>query len=677
MQRLFDLERMDSMQNHHDDNRSVVFALDIGTRSVIGLLGTYEGEKIVVQHSAMALHQSRAMFDGQIHDIQEVANIARDIKEQLEEQAGFPLREVAIAAAGRALKTYRVEIEREIDANKLIDKHLVKSIEIEGLQKAQRSLEEQGLEHNHYFCVGHTIVNTFIDGGLITNPVGHRGNRLKLDILATFLPHGVVDSLSTVMSKIGLEVNYMTLEPIAALEVAVPQNVRLLNIALVDIGAGTSDIAITKDGTVIAYGMTSTAGDEITEALAKNYLLDFDTAELLKCQLCRQSTHQFTDILGLQHELTTGEILEQIRPAIELIAKNIGDNLLQQNGKAPSAIFLIGGGSQIPFLSETLAEILAMPKERVVVRGTEIIKNLNHHNLTVLGPEGITPVGILAKALKSKAQDFIEINVNGQELKLFQSKELKVSDALVMIGYNPRDLIPKRGKPLNIMINHEKKTFYGAYGQPAEIYVNQLVSSLESPIKHGDVIIIHPAKMGVDAEITFYKLSELQDKLYVNGSSIHLYYDILLNGEPVEGNPRLKEGDDINYKKINTLGDLANYLNIELSQREAKVNQRPADHLTSLQKNDVIVFGEQREHKQNSEKEIETGNDEITVQYNGKALVLPLSGEKKALIFVDIFNHIDFDRQRVRGKLVLLHNGQPANYTDPIEEGDEIIIRWD
>lgn len=663
------------MQNHHISNGSLVFALDIGTRSVVGLLGTYEDKKIVIHHSAMEFHEKRAMFDGQIHDIEEVAIIAKKVKSQLEEKSGTILREVAIAAAGRALKTYRVEIEKEMDENKLVDKHFVHSVEIEGLQKAQWELEEQSLENTNYFCVGHTIVNSYINDGLITNPVGHRGTKLKLDILATFLPHGVVDSLNTVMGKIGLEVNYMTLEPIAAIEVAVPQNVRLLNIALVDIGAGTSDIAITKDGTVIAYGMTSTAGDEITESLAKAYLLDFDTAEKLKCQLCRQENHIFTDIVGMQHELKTEQILERIKPTIEMIAKNIADNLLLQNGKAPSAIFLIGGGSQIPLLNELLANELQMPKERVVVRGTEIIQNLKHHNLQVFGPEGITPVGILAKALENQAQDFIEISVNGKEVRLFQSKELKVSDALVLAGFNARDLIPKRGKGLTIFLNQERKTIYGEYGQAAEIYVNQLTSSLESPIKQGDVIVVIPAKMGTDATSTLEHLGLFNHQFVVNDSLINQYYDFTINGQPSVGNPRLIEGDEINYKRINTIGDLARYMNIDLSQCKVTVNNQPADPVTSLVNQDVIIIEELRELPQALVVEVPPMENQFIIQYNGKELILPKG--PREMIFVDLFDHIDFDRQRVRGKLILLHNGLPANYTDPIKEGDNIVIKWD
>ncbi len=74
----------------------------------------------------------------------------------------------------------------------------------------------------------------------------------------------------------------LTLEPIAAINVLVPPSMRRLNVALVDIGAGTSDIAITNHNTVVSYGMVPVAGDEITEALSNHYLLDFPVAEQAK-----------------------------------------------------------------------------------------------------------------------------------------------------------------------------------------------------------------------------------------------------------------------------------------------------------------------------------------------------------------------------------------------------------
>ncbi len=106
-----------------------------------------------------------------------------------------------------------------------------------------------------------------------------------MDLIATFLPSEVVESLYTTMNKIGLEVASLTLEPIAAINAAIPENIRLLNLVLVDIGAGTSDIAACTGGSVTGYTMATMAGDEITETIMKQYLVDFSTAEAIKVQL--------------------------------------------------------------------------------------------------------------------------------------------------------------------------------------------------------------------------------------------------------------------------------------------------------------------------------------------------------------------------------------------------------
>lgn len=110
------------------------------------------------------------------------------------------------------------------------------------------------------------------------------------------------------MQKAGLEVASMTLEPIAALNAAIPADLRLLNLALVDIGAGTSDIAVCRDGSVVGYTMATVAGDEITEALMRACLVDFPTAEAMKLELGRSKSVSFTDILGLEQTLPAEEL---------------------------------------------------------------------------------------------------------------------------------------------------------------------------------------------------------------------------------------------------------------------------------------------------------------------------------------------------------------------------------
>ena len=118
-------------------------------------------------------------------------------------------------------------------------------------------------------------------------------------MIATFLPDEVVDGLYKAVEAAGLRVANLTLEPIAAMEVAIPKSYRMLNIALVDVGAGTSDICITRDEAIIAYGMIPSAGDEITECIAKALLTDFSEAEEIKKQIGDKGSIKYHDIMGI------------------------------------------------------------------------------------------------------------------------------------------------------------------------------------------------------------------------------------------------------------------------------------------------------------------------------------------------------------------------------------------
>src|SRR3712207_9562521 len=92
------------------------------------------------------------------------------------------------------------------------------------------------------------------------------------------------------------------------MEAAVPKKLRLLNIALVDVGAGTSDIAISSNDSISAYGMVPMAGDEVTEAIVQNFLVDFNTAEKIKIATSKGENIEFVDVLGIENEATVEDV---------------------------------------------------------------------------------------------------------------------------------------------------------------------------------------------------------------------------------------------------------------------------------------------------------------------------------------------------------------------------------
>ncbi|QQY80255.1 pilus assembly protein PilM [Keratinibaculum paraultunense] len=646
------------MKNTFDD---LVFSLDIGTRTIIGIVAQHtEDEKINILGYSIKEHDRRNMYDGQIHDIEGVTKIVEEIVEELEGKLNVKLKKVSIAAAGRSLKTCKVRVDKKIDETLEITKNMVDALELEAVQKAQNIVnEEQNNNKLKYYSIDYSVINYYLDDNVMTKLDGHRGEKIGVELLATFLPQMVIESLYTVISRAGLEVGTITLEPIAAINVAIKEDLRLLNLALVDIGAGTSDIAITKDGNIIAYAMTSKAGDEITEILSKKYLLDFTSSEKLKTQLNSKDKHNFNNIVGMKYELTTEEIVNDIYDIIDEISREIAEKILEFNGKAPSAVFLIGGSSQMPGLKECLAKNLGLPKERVSIRDISFIENIEGMDNNINGPDMITPIGIAIESLNKKYNNLIEIKFNGKEIRLFNVDKVKVSDILVLTGYNPRDLLPKLGEDFIYFVNGDKKTLTGGIGKPAEIYINNKIGNLNTSLQNGDVVEIKKGTKGEKMIPYLYDCIPREKIIFINEKPFNLIKYVKVNGIKIEGNPKLKEGDKIEIIEINTVEELLEYLNEDVSIERILLNGKKIKGNEKLEVNDQLLF-------------LPTNNIHLII--NGKEITI--KHEKKEFLFVDIFNYIDFDLTKPKGKLVLKLNGEDAEYMAPLKDGDTIQIFW-
>jgi cell division protein FtsA len=555
----------------------LIFAMDIGTRTVVGVVGIQEGDTLKIIATEVCEHKSRAMLDGQIHDIGQVALAVSQVRENLEKRLNITLKKVAIAAAGRVLKTCQVKIEKNIEQSREIDKDLVNSIEIEGIQQAQMNLDNDSSpeEKNQFYCVGYSIINYYLNGITISNLIGHKGKSIGADVLATFLPIVVVDSLYAVIKKVGLEVSSLTLEPIAAINAAIPDDLRLLNLALVDIGAGTSDIALTKDGSVIAYAMVPQAGDELTECLCQNYLVDFNTGEKIKIALSSgKNTISFTDIMKVKHNVSKDEVYQKLDETIRSLAETIADKILEYNQKAPNAVFLVGGGSRIKGLAELIARNLNLPIERVAVRGRDVIRNIRYCDKKLNGPESITPYGIAITSQIYSGKDFMTVSVNDKKIKLFNSKKLTVGDALLLYGFDASQLIGRTGKSISFYVDGEMRTVRGGYGTSAEIYLNGKPSSIDTVISYGDKISVTPAVDGKNASV---RLSDIigdrpSGIVRLNGNPVNISATVLINGAEVGADTQIKDGDRIAISQIKTLGDLMKAAGIDAKSCRITVN---------------------------------------------------------------------------------------------------------
>ena len=186
----------------------------------------------------------------------------------------------------------------------------------------------------------------------------------------------------------------MTLEPIAAANVVIPKDMYNFNLALVDVGAGTSDIALTKGGAMLGYAMVPVAGDEITETLAEHYLLDYATGESIKRALVKGEELKAKNILSQEVVIKPEEALEVIQPMVQSLASQISEAILMLNNKAPQVI-CVGGGSMTPSLLEGIAAFLEIPLERVGIKEYSDIKNIRGEIKDISNAQLSTPLVLL------------------------------------------------------------------------------------------------------------------------------------------------------------------------------------------------------------------------------------------------------------------------------------------
>ena len=641
------------MDNTQSRNETLVFGLDIGTRSIVGVVGYMERNRFKVIAMAEQKHETRAMLDGQIHDIYKVGDTIRKVKNSLENQLERELSDVCIAAAGRVLKTVNSSAEYEFEEETRVTQEHIYSLNLLAVENAHNKINEKE-DKARFYCVGNTPIRYQLNGYDINNLEGHKASKISVELIATFLPEEVVDGLYEAVEYAGLNVASLTLEPIAAMNIAIPEQYRLLNIGLVDVGAGTSDICLTKDGCIIAYGMIPCAGDEITECIAKTYLVDFNTAEKIKMSAStkKKGFVTFKDIMGITQKVDALEIRNAAADVVNAMAKDVAEKIIELNGGKPvNAVFVVGGGGKIPGYTERVADCLGIPHQRVAVRGEEVltavdfqVDNFKKDSLYV------TPVGICTNYYTQK-NNFVFVTVNGKS-----------------------------------------RLVRGSAGEGAVVTLNGRPANLHTPIEQNDIIVVTESTVGEPASITIGQLEEFNSQItfIVNDKTIVCPRFAYVNGELKSEFYDINDGDKIRMENFYTVAQLFEFLDLDYKTLNVTVNNEPADKNTKVYENFTVRTSSLEEYNENimaSEKlqESEKTDDkvaeepviqplDITITVNGQSVVL--SG-KPDYIVVDLFQFYPFDLTMVRGNLVFLHNGNDADYSSPLNDGDVIELRWE
>jgi len=328
-------------------------ALDIGTEFVKALVGRVVGEEVQIIGVGRAHQQLADMQAGAIADIAAVVANCDKALAIAEQQAGVSARTAVVGIAGELVKgtTSTVRFTRknsskEIDVQEM--ERIIDLVQERAEAKARVELAwELGGKDVQVRLVNSALVRIDIDGYKVTNPVGFQGKDVLVEMYTAFAPMIHIGALERTASELDLDLLAVAAEPFAVARSIVGDDPNAaISAVLMDVGGGTTDIAVVNEGGVEGTKMFGIGGRAFTHAIEREMDTDFVGAEKLKLGLSSGKTLE-----GERNKVETAltKTLNVWGNGVELALAEFNklDHL-------PHRVLLCGGGSSLQMLMDKL-----------------------------------------------------------------------------------------------------------------------------------------------------------------------------------------------------------------------------------------------------------------------------------------------------------------------------------
>jgi cell division protein FtsA len=389
------------------DDRPVLAActaLDVGTEFAKALVFEIDEAGTGIVRGVGRKRQGLShMQSGTVADIAAVVDNCSVALQEAEEMAGFRPTQVIIGIAGELVKgfttTHTQERRRpdvpitESELQKLID-----GVQRAALQEAERSITwETGLPNVDIRLVHAAVVGASIDGYALTNPVGFQGRHVRISIFNAFAPLVHLGALQSVASQLDLELLGIVAEPYAVARVLGSEQVSQAGALFVDVGGGTTDVALVRQGGIEGTRMFALGGRAFTKSLADRLDLPFPRAESIKVDYARGlPVERRSDVAEI-----IGDDIQIWAAGVELVMEELatGDRL-------PGRIYVCGGGSRLPEIPAALAQErfwqrlpFARPPE-VTILAPELVETIVDATQLLEDQQDVTPLGLAYQAIE-------------------------------------------------------------------------------------------------------------------------------------------------------------------------------------------------------------------------------------------------------------------------------------
>lgn len=334
---------------------STILALDIGTEFVKAILARpVKKSKLEILGVGKAKQMDGNMHAGAVADIPAVVSVCEEALVEVEKQAGERASLTVVGVAGELIKgnTTTVRYSRKNPNKPITDREMndiIKKVQEKSGEVARKTVAlETGNKNVEVRLINSAIVSLTIDGYKISNPIGFKGSDVVIQFYTAFAPLIHIAAIEKVCAELNLDLLTLAVEPFAVCRACLGNDLESnFSSVVMDIGGGTTDVAVVEDGGVEGTKMFSIGGKSFTHQIAESLGVDTDTAERYKL------------------DFDTGKLDDRVKAKVEsALSRNIsvwltGVEVALEEFDAinslPRNVLLCGGGASLSILQETLA----------------------------------------------------------------------------------------------------------------------------------------------------------------------------------------------------------------------------------------------------------------------------------------------------------------------------------
>jgi len=378
--------------------RTIVSSIDVGTTKVGTIMAelTDEGAMRVV---GVGIMPSSGMHKGMVVNINEAKESIRESVKKAEQTCGYRVESAFVGVTGRHVSSLNNRGVVTITRND----RMVRSDDLRRVVQSAQSIKVPSDRR-----LLHVIPRTYaVDGqSMVKNPLGMHGFRLDVETHVITAAVSSVQNLAKCIRGVGIDIEELVLEPLASAEAVLTEDEKQAGVILADIGGGTTDIAVFREGSIWHTAVLPVAGYQLTRDIAIGLGLPFDVAEQMKKQygsvmpVYESKMDMANTMVGDGHRASYQDLCDILRARVEEILRLTLLELPQSEYKAivPAGLVVTGGSSNLSGIDVLGRDILHIP----VRVGTPV--NIQGISDALRDPAYATGVGLLLWGIRQQGR---------------------------------------------------------------------------------------------------------------------------------------------------------------------------------------------------------------------------------------------------------------------------------